>query len=72
MKKAYDGKADAAYFYLTSSAGVVAETTELSDSILVDYDASGRPIGIEVLNATDVLPEKVLSYLKRDLRVAVK
>lgn len=72
MKKTYDLKSDSAYFYLNYGANSVVETTELSDSILVDLDSLGRPVGIEVLNATEILPKKTLRYLERNFKSTVR
>ncbi|HYI89807.1 MAG TPA: DUF2283 domain-containing protein [Beijerinckiaceae bacterium] len=43
-----DPEADAAYVAI--SGADVARTEEVADGILVDYDADGRPVGIEVLS----------------------
>jgi len=48
MKIEYDPEADAAY--ISISKGKVAETREISEGLNVDYDASGRVLGIEVLS----------------------
>ena len=48
MNITYDKQADAAYFALVPKRKV-AWTEEKSDSILVDYDKSGKVLGIEVL-----------------------
>ncbi len=42
----YDTEADAAYFELAD--GDVAETVEISDLVMVEVDASGRVLGVEV------------------------
>ena len=49
----YDPSVDAAYIRL--GRGKVANTTEMSENIILDYDADGRVIGIEILTATKVL-----------------
>ena len=48
MKIEYDPEADAAY--ISIARGRVAETREISEGLNVDYDASGRVLGIEVLS----------------------
>ncbi len=43
------GKALAAYLYLPRQAGVKSSRTrEMARGIIVDYDASGEPIGLEI------------------------
>ena len=44
----FDEEADAAYLMLSDAP--VARTEEVADGIQVDYDASDRPVGIEVLS----------------------
>lgn len=70
MKEEYDPKTDSAYIRLTNARVLIAETTELSEDVLVDYDHNGRPVGIEILNATEVLPGKVLHYLQQSKATA--
>jgi len=48
MKIEYDPEADAAY--ISIARGKVADTREISDGIVIDYDAAGRVLGIEVLS----------------------
>ena len=48
MKVEYDPEADAAY--ISFMKGKVAETREISEGVNIDYDASGRVLGIEVLS----------------------
>lgn len=42
-----DAEADAAYAYLTDSR--IDETEEVAPGIIVDHDAAGQPVGVEVL-----------------------
>lgn len=44
----YDPTADALYIRLRE--GKVADSVELSNNIIVDYDEEGKIIGIEILN----------------------
>jgi len=48
MKFEYDPEADAAYLQIAE--GKVHETIEITDGIIVDIDAEGHPLGIEVLS----------------------
>lgn len=38
--------------YLRFSDNEIAETLELSESVYIDVDSDGVPVGLEVLNAT--------------------
>ena len=67
MKLTYDPEADAAYIYVADriAAGEVRQTHPcelegVSGSINLDFDASGRLLGIEVLGAKTVLPAEAL------------
>ena len=67
MRVTYDAEVNAAYIYLAPiGRGEIAETIEadvpdgVRGSIYLDFDAQGRLRGVEVLNATCVLPEDVL------------
>ena len=42
--------------YVALGEGPAAETVEVEESVYVDLDGDGRPIGIEFLNADDFLP----------------
>ena len=42
--------------YVALGEGPAAETLEVEESVYVDLDADGRPIGIEFLQADDFLP----------------
>lgn len=43
----------AGYVYLLPERTPVARTIEVSDSVMVDVDAEGRPIGVETLGDAD-------------------
>jgi uncharacterized protein YuzE len=43
----------AAYAYLLPEDTPVARTVEVSDSVMVDVDDRGRPIGVETLDGSD-------------------
>ena len=49
MKMSYDPKADALYIRLRKAK--IEESDEISDGVIVDYDRSGKPVGIEFLDA---------------------
>lgn len=46
----YDPDADALYVRLAPKGTAVAETREVQPGVMLDYDAAGRLIGIEVLD----------------------
>ena len=48
MRVQYDPSADAMYIRLAD--GEVVDSDEVRDGVVLDYDASGRVLGIEVLN----------------------
>lgn len=48
MRVQYDPSADAMYIRLAD--GEVADSDEVREGVVLDYDASGRVLGIEVLN----------------------
>jgi len=62
MRMSYDKEADAAYIYLKDKilAGEVAKTVSLDENVNFDYDKRKKLIGIEILSASKVLPEKQL------------
>jgi uncharacterized protein YuzE len=49
----YDAQADAAYIRIRQ--GQVANTVELAEGVIVDYDAQGQLLGIELLDVMDHL-----------------
>lgn len=49
MKMSYDPKADALYIRLRDAK--IEESDEIAEGLIVDYDASGKPVGIEFLDA---------------------
>lgn len=67
MRIEYDAQVDAAYIYLVEqiSAGAVAKTypcdpLQVNGEINLDFDADGRLLGIEVLDASRFLPKQLL------------
>lgn len=67
MKVSYDPQVDAAYIYIADeiNQGGVARTypcdpREVGGEINLDFDSNGRLIGIEVLDASRMLPEALL------------
>ncbi len=54
----YDAKTDAAY--LRFSGESVVESEEVAPGVVLDYDAEGRMVGMEVLRAREHLPADAL------------
>jgi uncharacterized protein YuzE len=65
----YDREANA--LYLRFSANPIAETIAFSDSVYLDVDADGEPVGLEILDATSTalesIPDLPATALLRDL-----
>lgn len=66
MKMHYDQDVDAAYIYLTEiKDGGVDRIVSIDDRIALDFDKKGRLLGIEVLDASELLPRKTLAAAKK-------
>ncbi len=57
----YDAEADACYLELNRSP--VARTVHLADSVMVDVDEIGEPVGVELLWAQDAIPLEALTLV---------
>lgn len=55
MKLHYDKKIDALYIRLNSQR--YAESDEIQDGVIFDYDKQGKIIGIEILEASRKFPK---------------
>jgi uncharacterized protein YuzE len=55
MKVKYDKEADVLYIELSKEA--ISESDEDKRGVVIDYDASGKVVGIEILNASKNLPQ---------------
>jgi uncharacterized protein YuzE len=58
VKLHYDPATDAAYLRFSSSR--VVESSEVATGVVLDYDAEGRIVGMEVLGAKKHLPQDAL------------
>ena len=71
MRIIFDGDTDAAYVALTQQhAGAVKHSIVVEDSMIagelvLDFDPAGHLIGIDILNATRLLPPEVLTRAER-------
>ena len=61
MKIEYDQEANA--LYITLREALVATTNEVTDNLIIDVDADGSPIGIEILGVRQLLRPEDLSRL---------
>jgi uncharacterized protein YuzE len=61
MKMSYDPQVDAAYIRLAE--GPATEGQEVAPGIVLDFDAEGRVLGIEVLHASKTLAPGALAEL---------
>jgi len=71
MNVRYDVRADAAYVSLIDEigAGGVARTylcdpQDIGGMINLDFDSKGRLVGVEILDASKLLPEELLSQAR--------
>jgi len=60
MRVSYDEEADAAYIYIKDKIlpKEVKKTISLNEDINLDFDKDKKILGIEVLHASKVLPDK--------------
>ncbi len=65
MKCEYDKQVDAAYVYLQYplKEGEVKKTIEVDKNIILDYDKTGKLVGVEILNASKVMNKNALSKM---------
>lgn len=61
MRMTYDKQADAAHIVLAD--GQVIESEEVAPGIVLDFDAAGRVLGIEVLCASKTLAPGAITDL---------
>lgn len=59
MKVEYDPDRDLLYIWFSKTGIRAAETTTVVPGVHADLDASGKLIGLEILDATEVLGKKV-------------
>ncbi|MBI3665878.1 MAG: DUF2283 domain-containing protein [Acidobacteria bacterium] len=57
----YDPEADV--LYLPTQDGEIARSQELSPGVSVEFDDDGNLVGVEILRASKILPEKVVASL---------
>lgn len=67
IKVTYDKQADAAYIYLTQvpPGAAVRQVDAIAGTVVLDFDAGDRLIGLEVLSASKVLPPDVCALAQQ-------
>lgn len=65
MKMNFDAGADALYVRFSESE--IAETVEVRPGVMLDYDASRKIVGLEILDAARNLADADLKRLALDL-----
>jgi uncharacterized protein YuzE len=53
MRFSYDSETDSLYIHLSERPGADAE--EAAPGVVIDYDSDGRPVGIDIEHARDVV-----------------
>jgi len=60
-KARYDAKADV--FYVVCDEGELARSIKVSPGVTVEFGDAGNILGVEILQASRVIPEKVIASL---------
>ncbi len=67
MRIKIDLESDALYFRISEDP--IEESEEISKGLIVDYDASGKVVGIEILNVKEKFKLEDLMGLKLEIPV---
>jgi len=59
MKIEYDSSRDLLYVWMGKAKAKSARTETVGPGVFADFDRTGRLIGIEILDASEILGEKV-------------
>lgn len=59
MKIEYDSERDLLYIWFTEVSKKSAETVTVKPGVFADFDREGKLIGIEVIDATEVVGKKI-------------
>ncbi len=70
MRIKLDLESDALYFRISEDQ--IEESEEVNKGFIVDYDASGRVVGIEILNVKDKFKMEDLTGLKLEMPTVAK
>ena len=61
----WDKKADAVYIRFDEAK--IVESEEVSEGIILDFDASGRVVGLEMLDVRERFPDADLSRINVEM-----
>lgn len=70
MRIKIDLESDALYFRI--SEDTIEESEEISKGLIVDYDADGKVVGIEILNVKEKFKMEDLTGLKLEMPTVAK
>jgi len=70
MRIKVDLESDALYFRISEDA--IEESEEINKGLIVDYDANGKVVGIEILNVKNKFKLEDLTGLKLEIPTVVK
>ena len=59
MKIEYDPERDLMYIYFAEIEVKAAETVTIKPGVHADFDKSGKLIGIEILDASEIMGKKI-------------
>ena len=68
-KVEYDQNADAMYIWLRKAKYEISE--EIAENVIIDLSKDGRIIGIEILDVSKNLSEKLVNKIIRSEKIAV-
>jgi uncharacterized protein YuzE len=71
MKVEYDPARDLVYLWLATPGTAAARTETVSPGVHADFDREGRLIGLDVLDASDVLQDNVQFEVDLDVPTRV-
>jgi len=72
MRIDYDPVRDLLYVYFAEPATKAAETVTVTAGVHADFDRKGKLIGIEVIDASEIIGEKIEFKLPEAVRSPVK
>lgn len=70
MKIEYDPERDLLYIYFTDTEKKSAETVTIKPGVHADFDKDGKLIGIEVIDASELMGKKIEFALPEHVAVA--
>ncbi len=70
MKVEYDSHRDLLYVYFSMPSKKVVKTVTIVPGVFADFDKNGRLIGLEVLDASEVIDKKIEFDLSKMEQVA--